>query len=725
MKKFLNNSKLQHPYLIILSLFVVISFAFIPSRPDEGMFPLSDIKNINLNEKGLKINVDEVYNPNGVSLVDALVKIGGCTGSFVSNEGLIITNHHCVFGIVSDVSTVENNYLENGFLAKTKEEEIPAKGVSCRITDSYEDVSTEVLEAANSSQDISQRTTAISNKIKEIVKREQEKDSTISAEVSEMFVGEQYILFRYKTINDVRLVYVPPRTIGEFGGESDNWVWPRHNGDFSFVRAYVAPNGKPSKYSEENIPYQPKKFLQVNPNGVNEEDFVFILGYPGRTFKHQPSQFLIMQEKYQLPYIQDLFAWLINLYEERGKDDPEFALNIVGEIQGLANTEKNYRGKMQGLERLKLIQKKQDEEKQLQMYIDSDAKLKEKYGTVLKEIDEVYKDAFESGRRNLVLNMLSRNVKYYRLAEIFIDYKKEMLKPEAERKALYKEDKRGDFYNSITSLYNDYMPDLDPKILKKILTDASLFDELKDIEPFKDYAKAKNKDAFISDLYDETLIKNSKEYFELLEDAEEKLEDVDDSFINLVKSAVELGDAERKKSQTRDGKINILLARLNDVKRQWMKKSFVPDANSTLRLTFGYVRGYSPRDATYYKSNTTLTGLIEKGKDSGDYKLNKKIKELYDKKDFGRFIHPKLNDVPVNFIYNMDTSGGNSGSPIMDAYGRLVGVNFDRSFEATVNDYTWSENYSRSIGVDIRYVLWVLQKVAGADFLIKEMGISL
>ena len=455
MKMFFNNSKLQHPFLIAISLLIVISFAFIPSRPDEGMFPLSDIKNINLNEKGLKISVDEVYNPNGVSLVDALVKIGGCTGSFVSNEGLIITNHHCVFGIVSDASTVENNYLDNGFLAETREKELPAKGLTCRITDSYEDVSTEVLEAANTEEDISKRTTAISKKIKEIIEREEKKDSTIKAEVSEMFVGEQYVLFRYKTINDVRLVYVPPRTIGEFGGESDNWVWPRHNGDFSFVRAYVAPNGSSAKYSEENVPYQPKKFLQVNANGVNEEDFVFILGYPGRTFKHQPSQFLMMQEKYQLPYVQDIFSWLINLYEKRGENDPEFALSIVGEIQGLANTEKNYRGKMQGLERLNLIQKKQDEEKQLQQFIDSDPKLKEKYGTVLSEIDEVYKDAFATGRRNLVLMMLSRNVDYYRLAEIFVDYKKEMLKPEAERKALYKEDKRNDFYNTITNLYNE------------------------------------------------------------------------------------------------------------------------------------------------------------------------------------------------------------------------------------------------------------------------------
>ena len=712
-------------FLFSLFLLITLSFGYIPSNPDEGMFPLSDIKNINLNEKGLKISVDDVYNPNGVSLIDALVRIGGCTGSFVSDDGLIITNHHCVFGVVSNISTVENNYLENGFLAKTREEEIPAKGLSCRITDSYEDVSAEVLEAANKVEDISQRTMAISSKIREIITREQKKDSTIIADVSEMFVGEQYILFRYKTINDIRLVYVPPRTIGEFGGESDNWIWPRHNGDFSFVRAYISSDGSSSKFSENNIPYHPKKFLQVNPNGVNDEDFVFILGYPGRTFKHQPSQFLIMQEKYQLPYIQDLFAWMINLYEKRGENDPQFALDISDVIKGLANTEKNYRGKMQGLERLQLVKERQDEEKSLQQYIESDPTLKDKYGNVLSDIDKVYQDIFASGRRGLVLSMLSRNIKYYRLAEYFVDYKKERMKPESERKTIYQEDKKNEFYSAITGLYNEFKPDLEPQILNKILSDASGFDELKNIEPFKSFAEVKEKQNFIYDLYDDTFIKDSKKYFDLLEDEDETLDDIDDPYINLVKEAAELADVERSKSQLSSGELNILLAKLNDVKRQWLKKSFVPDANSTLRLTYGYVKGYSPADATYYSPNTTLTGMIEKGKENGDYKLNKKVKELYNKKDFGNFIHPKLNDVPIAFLYNLDTSGGNSGSPIMDAYGRLVGVNFDRAFEATVNDYTWSEQYSRSIGVDIRFVLWVTQKVGGADFLLKEMGVNL
>jgi len=250
----------------------------------------------------------------------------------------------------------------------------------------------------------------------------------------------------------------------------------------------------------------------------------------------------------------------------------------------------------------------------LQQYIDSDPILKGKYGNVLNEISEVYKGIFESGRRSLVLSMLSRNVNYYRLAELFIDYKNEMMKPEGERKSIYREDRKNEFYSALTNLYNNFRPDLEPQIFYKILNDATAFDELKDIEPFKSFGKVKDKQKYIADLYDESFIKNSKEYFDLLENNDEAIDKIDDPFINIVKQTAVLANSEMKKSQLRDSELNILLAKLNDVKRQWLNKSFVPDANSTLRLTYGYVRGYSPADATYFSPLSTITGMIEKEK---------------------------------------------------------------------------------------------------------------
>jgi len=705
-------NKMKKSLNILLIILSVFSLAMIPPTPDEGMYPLSEIRKLDLQGAGLKINIDEVYNPDGVSLVDALVKLGGCTGSFVSNEGLIITNHHCSFGAVQKASTTENNYLENGFLAKSMEEEIPAKGYTCRITVSYEDVSEEVLTAANNADDISGRTDAISDKVKEIVEREEEADSTISAEVSEMFVGQSYVLFRYKVIKDVRLVYVPPRAIGEFGGESDNWVWPRHTGDFSFVRAYVAPDGNSADYSEENVPYQPKKFIEVNPNGVDENDFVFLLGYPGRTYKHQPSFFIEYQQKFQLPYVSYQFKWMIDLYEEMGEDDPEFALEISSRIKGLANTEKNYRGKLQGLERLNLVENKKNEENELQNFIDSNNALKEKYGNVFTEIKSVYDEIFSLGRYRWVDFMLGRYCNFIRLAEIQLEYHDEETT----------DDKRKSLLKRVSSLQNDYYPNLEPVILKKILSDAVAFPELQQFSEFTNLQDEEELHELIDELYEDTDLFDTEDFKEMLSESDE---DLDDPAIEFVRQFYELNKSEDKNRDTRNGKLNILLAKLMEVKKIWLEKSFIPDANRTLRLTYGYVTGYDPFDAVYYSPVTTLKGLVEKGKDEGDYKLPPIVKELYQQKDFGRFKNEKLNDVPVAILYNTDTSGGNSGSPILDAYGKLVGVNFDRSFEATINDYVWSSVYSRSIGVDIRYILWVTQKIGGADYLLEEMGVEL
>lgn len=722
--------KKASPRLInkVLILVSFLFFAFTSFNPHEGMYPLTEIRNLDLEAAGLKIPINEVYNPDSISLVDALVHLGGCTGSFVSPEGLIITNHHCAFGAVQRASTTEHNYLEDGFLAGSREEEIPAEGVTCKITLSYEDVSNEVLDAANSAADVSEREKAIQDKIDAIVKREEEKNPAIEAQVSEMFIGETYILFRYSVIKDVRLVYIPPRTIGEFGGESDNWVWPRHNGDFSFMRAYVGPKGEAAEYSKDNVPYHPKKFIQVNPKGVEEGDFIFILGYPAKTFKHQPSDFLKYQFEYQLPYIQQLYSWLINLNLERGKNDPEFELQSASKVKGLSNTEKNYRGKMIGIKRLNLLEKKENEEKYLQEFIESKPELKEKYGKVLSRIDYVYKDIFNDGVLPLFLSQLQRQIDIFKLADIFVKYKKARLLSDSERKDSYKDKNYLKLENRVHSIYSSYHQDMDKKVMKKILNDGIQHKEIADLQPLAVFSRsmspANRINSFVDFIYDSTFVSTPEKYISLLRNDSVKLADISDPYINFVKQMEDIEESYNKRNEVREGKLNLLLAQLMDAKKLWQSKSFVPDANSTLRLTYGHIKGYSPSDAVYYDPITTLKGVIEKGKASGEYELPEKIKELYEKKDFGQFVDKKYNDVPVALLYNTDTSGGNSGSPIMDAYGKLVGINFDRAFEATVNDYAWSPDYSRSIGVDIRYVLWVTEKIGGAGFLLKEMGVS-
>jgi len=280
MKKFLPTLMLCFTYLITFAI------------AEEGMYPISEIHKLNLQNKGLEMSPLEMYNPDGISLIDGICKVGGCTGSFVSKDGLILTNHHCAYGAVQRASTEENDYLQNGFLAKTREKEIPAKAYTVRITESYRDVSGEVLSAVTEDMDFAERTKAIEKRIKEIVKQAEKENPGKRAEVSEMFIGKTYVLFIYTYLKDIRLVYSPPRSIGNFGGEVDNWMWPRHTGDFSFMRAYVAPDGSSTDYSPENVPYQPKRVVKVAPEGVNEEDFVFILGYPGRTYRHRTSHFL-------------------------------------------------------------------------------------------------------------------------------------------------------------------------------------------------------------------------------------------------------------------------------------------------------------------------------------------------------------------------------------------------------------------------------------------------
>jgi len=695
---------------------------------DEGMWPISELHKLNLQSKGLKIETKEIYNSEGLSLIDGILQVGGCTGSFVSSDGLILTNHHCAYGAVQAVSTKEHDYIKNGLLALNRKEEIQAKGITARITESYRDVSNDVLSVVTEGMDLVERTKAIEKKMKEIVKGVEEKNPGKRADVAEMFRGKTYVLFIYTYLKDIRLVYVPPRSIGEFGGEIDNWMWPRHTGDFSFMRAYTAPDGSPAEYSPQNVPYHPKKVLKVAPEGVEEGHFVFILGYPGRTYRHRTSYYLAYEEDTRMPYVANWYSWQISVMEKMSEQNREVALKHLSRIKGLSNTMKNYRGKLKGLKRLHLVDNKRDEEKELQKFIGADEKRKEIYGNILEEIGKIYIQMQEQAEYELIMNYLKRNANMVYFGFTVYEAAIEFMKEDLERESAYMDRTFPLTKKRLLLTQQNYYELTDKIVLKEMFLRASRLSGEYRIPAVDEIIKGENPeraiDNFIEKAYNKSRLNDRRFLTEALTKSSQELKALDDPFINLAEALYPTYQTLKDAQKARRGALDKLHAQLIDVKKQFLKKDFNPDANRTLRLTFGRIRGYKPVDAVYYDPITTLDGVIEKTTGKEPFDTPSEIIDLYEKKDFGRFKHPGLNSVPVCILYDMDTTGGNSGSPVLNARGELVGINFDRAFEATVNDFAWSQDYSRSIAVDIRYVLWVTQKFGGVEYLFEEMGIS-
>ncbi|MFX3625979.1 MAG: S46 family peptidase [bacterium] len=700
--------------IIVIALVAITPLFFIAANYAEGIFPLSEISKLDLKKAGLKIKTKEIYNPNGTSLVDALVRVGGCTGSFVSNEGLIITNHHCAFSSAANASTAKNDYITNGFLAKEREQEIPS-AITCRITASYKDVSAEVLKGTEN-VDANERAAIISKNIKSIEAAEQAANPDLEIEISEMFIGKAYTLFRYQQIKDVRLVYIPQRSVGEFGGESDNWVWPRHNGDFAFFRAYVGKDGKPAEYSKDNVPYTPKKFLKVNANGVKENDFVFILGYPGRTYRHRPAKFLDHQNDYILPMISEWYDYQIEAAEDVSRGDKDLEIRLSTFIKRRANVTKNFKGKLQGLRRTDILANKKAQEVEMQKMIDADPELKKKYGNLFSEIDKVYADIFATQKRDYYLGQLYNNGAYNLAA--FIGFHSDAVSklPTDQEQNDYLKEFIPKLKETFAKQYRFTYPELDKKLLTQLLKYMRDLDKSEQIPVVNTLFTSDEKVEEAVDLaYRQGMFDRDK-MLELFDKDPAKLLSMKNPLVTMAKETnpIYQGLAEKQKEQ--QNKLTALTAQLLEVKQLYSKENFIPDANSTLRFTYGHVKGYSPNDAEYHAPFTTVRGIIEKAQNSGDYYLESHIKELLK--------HANQNSI-VCLLYNLDTTGGNSGSPILDAKGNIIGVNFDRATSATINDYAWNEDYSRSIGVDIRYVLLIMKDLAKADHLIAEMGVKM
>ncbi len=695
-----------------LSFFVVTHFC-LAENPDGGMYPISTLHKLPLKKAGLKISETDIYNPNGTGILQAIVQIGGCTGSFVSGEGLIITNHHCAFSSLAPYSSTINNLFEKGYLAKSMKTELPMKGLTCKILEDHSDVSSEVLAGTDTIKDVIRKEAMIEKNMDHVRQLAQLKNNKIEIEVSEMLPGKSYLLFSYKVINDLRIVYIPPRDIGEFGGETDNWVWPRHTGDFSFIRAYVNKTGDGAGYDTSNIPYEPKEYLNINATGLDVGDFVFVLGYPGRTYRQEPSGFLKYQEEYQLPFISELYEWQINTMLQLGKSDSAYQIRQDPRIKSLANVMKNYKGKLQGLKKLDLYKTKQADDQALAAKIKDPANSR-KYLETLKNIDSTYNLAEKEYKKYAWYNRLLIDDYFIKISHV-VDLYKAIIdtdnNPEPKIRMTYSKQLR-EYYRNMYIRF-------DTMYFAKMLLDASSFDasdkplSLEEVnskitDPSRAIAASKLLDS--SYLIDIILNKPSK------------ILKLKDPFVQL--AHIYYNDAKRLDSTEAIYKTRIeaLTATYIDLKMDALQEEFVPDANHTLRLTYGYIKGYSPRDGVYYEPFTTTEGMIEKNGKNPDYNANDSLMKIFKLNMHNEQI--AHHDVPLCLLYNTDTTGGNSGSPVLNKYGQLIGLNFDRNFEATINDYAWNDKYSRSIGLDIRFVLWELNSVAGAKNILNEMFID-
>jgi len=682
---------------------------------DEGMYPLSELSKLNLQAAGIELKPQQIFNPEGVSVVDGICRVNGCTGSFLSSEGLIVTNHHCAFDAIQKASSSQNDYLRNGFVAKSKSEEIPAPGYTVRITESYRDVSQEVLSVVTDNMSYLERSKAIEKRRKEIEKEAETNAPGLRAEVAEMFTGKTYVLFLYTYLKDIRLVFAPPVGIGEFGGDIDNWEWPRHTGDFSFMRAYTAPDGGSAEYSPDNVPYKPKQFLRVQPKGANEGDAVFILGYPGRTLRQRTASYFDFEQSVRLPTLVELYSWQMREMLQAGEQDRQVAIKHATRYKSLANVEKRSRGQLLGLKRTNLIEDKRKSEIELQQFVDADSQRKNRFGSTLRSIADVYSPQMLSGKAEITLQEFRQGFRALFFAMTLYESAIERAKPDLERETPYMDRNWPLTQQQLKLAVGDWHPETDQKMLTGFI--QRLRNLPQESLPTEVSVWLSNLESQRVD-FDKLVMQTSVGNWDWIESnlgrSAEELGHLDDPIVKVAVDLYPVFLKLRELDKERSGELNRLYGDLLNAKQLQNPDKFVPDANATLRLTYGRIKGYSPADAIYKAPVSTVKGVLEKTTGIEPFETPKVLLDAYKRKDFGPFLHPTLKDVPVAILYDTDTTGGNSGSPVLNGKGELIGVNFDRTFEATINDFAWNESYSRSIGVDIRYVLWVTGTVYGA-----------
>lgn len=713
--------------LFVLILVGVLGFNF-SAHSDEGMWLpfLIGKKNYDEMQKlGIKLTPQQLYDVNNASLKDAIVMLdgGSCTGEMISSKGLLLTNHHCAYDNIQSHSTVEDDYLTDGFWAMNLEEELPNPGKTASFLVKIEDVTDKVLADVSDTMKETNRFRAIRAKINEITNTATE-GTHYNAMVQDMFRGNHYYLFVYETFQDVRLVGAPPSSIGNYGDDIDNWMWPRHTGDFSLYRVYAGPDGKPAPYSKDNVPYQPKHHLPVSIKGIEKGDFAMIWGYPGTTDRYLPSYGLKLKLDIISPNQIDIEGKKLEILKDGMDKDDKTRIQYASKQALVANVWKKTIEEAKALKRLKVYEKKKALEDKFNAWANKDKKRASKYGTVVKDMEDAYKEIEKSkvnlARWYMIELLYLVGPESFGIAQEAGDLKKQLedKKDTKELIEVMKQHAEGYFkdYNTIVDknlfaavlkMYKERVPEEFHPDIFTVISDK--YDN--DFEKFAEAAFEKS--PFVSkDKYLSFLEKPKAKTIE--EDLVYKTAvSVQTTFFNVVMAnyqtvAVKLNKARR-----------LFIAGLMEMDPE---RNFYPDANSTMRVTYGTVKDYYPRDAVHYDWITYMSGIMEKEDPTmEEFKVPEKLKEIYKKKDFGPYgVGDKM---PVNFLTDNDITGGNSGSPVINANGELIGAAFDGNSEAMSGDIEFDPPLQRTIVADIRYILLVIDKYAGAKHLVDEMTI--
>lgn len=692
---------------------------------DEGMWLPQLLQTLNekqMKKMGMKINASDIYNINKGSLKDAIVSLGGfCTGEVISDQGLVLTNHHCGFDAIQNHSSLENNYIQNGFWAYNKQQELQNPGLYVSFIISIDEVTNTVLKGINTSMSEKERQTIIEKNINQL-KKDYKKETYQDLIIRPFFDGNKYYLFLTETYKDVRLVGAPPAAIGNFGKDTDNWMWPRHTGDFSMFRIYADKNNRPAEYSPNNIPYTPKRSLNISLKGMKEGDFTMVFGFPGRTNEYLSSSAIEQIMKVSDPAKIKIRHDVLEIMKSFMIKDESVKIQYAAKYASIENAYKKWQGEVLGLTKSNALQKKMDYENLFNSKLNANPEWQSQYGRVLQDLSNGYKNIESYSIARDYYNEIIPRIELFNIAGVLNNllqsYTKDISAQQGYNdKAIAK----------LEDIFKEYNPILDKQLFEKLMTLYANNQSDEFVSPYlKQLLKTKDIHAIADDIYTSSIMNTLSNIKGILNNAPA-------TTINLIKND-NLFKLYSDITETYNNKVasslTMLQANINKNQRTYMQgqievfkdKNFYPDANSTLRVTYGNVKGYQPRDGMKYHFYTYMDGIMEKYK-PGDYEFDvpEKLIQLYKAKDFGRYgVNGRQ---PVCFIASNHTTGGNSGSPALDAYGNLVGLNFDRVWEGTMSDINYDPNICRNVMVDIRYVLFIIDKYAEAKNLIEEMKI--